>query len=135
MEVKYYSFPPHGDARGQLVAIEAMKDLPFEIKRVYYIYDTLPDVRRGFHAHRNLQQILVCVNGSCKIHLDNGFETTEVVLDRPDRGLYISNDMWREMYDFTPGAVLLVLASAYYDEADYIRNYDDFVKMVRGDRK
>jgi len=131
MEVKLYPFPPHGDDRGQLVAIEAMKDLPFEIKRVYYIYDTLPGVRRGFHAHRNLQQILLCVNGSCKIHLDNGFDTAEVLLDKPNVGLYIANDMWREMYDFTPGAVLLVLASEYYDEADYIRNYDDFIKMVR----
>lgn len=131
MEVKTYTFPPHGDDRGQLVAIEAMKDLPFAVKRVYYIYDTLPGVRRGFHAHRNLQQILLCVNGSCKIHLDNGMDTAEVTLDQPNVGLYIANDMWREMYDFTPGAVLLVLASEYYDEADYIRNYDDFIKMVK----
>ena len=131
MEVKLYTFPPHGDDRGQLVAIEENKDLPFDVKRIYYIYDTLPGVRRGFHAHRNLQQVLLCVNGSCKIHLDNGFDTAEVVLDKPNVGLYISNDMWREMYDFTPGAVLLVLASEYYDEADYIRNYDDFIKMVR----
>lgn len=131
MEVIKYNFPPHGDDRGQLVAIEAMKDLPFEIKRVYYIYDTLPGVRRGFHAHLNLQQILLCVNGSCKIHLDNGSETAEVTLNQPNEGLYIANDMWREMYDFTPGTVLLVLASEYYDEADYIRNYDDFIKMVR----
>lgn len=131
MEVKTYTFPPHGDDRGQLVAIEAMKDLPFAVKRVYYIYDTLPGVRRGFHAHRNLQQILLCVNGSCKIHLDNGMDTAEVTLDQPNVGLYIANNMWREMYDFTPGAVLLVLASEYYDEADYIRNYDDFIKMVK----
>lgn len=131
MEVKTYSFPPHGDDRGQLVAIEAMKDLPFEVKRVYYIYDTLPGVRRGFHAHKNLQQILLCVNGSCKIHLDDGHDTAEVSLDKPNEGLYISNNMWREMYDFIPGTVLLVLASEYYDEADYIRNYDDFIKMVR----
>lgn len=135
MEIKLYTFPPHGDDRGQLVAIEAMKDLPFAVKRVYYIYDTLPGVRRGFHAHLNLQQILLCVNGSCKIHLDNGFETREVLLDKPNEGLYISNDMWREMYDFTPGTVLLVLASEYYDEADYIRNYDDFIKMVREKEK
>ena len=135
MEVKTYTFPPHGDDRGQLVAIEAMKDLPFEVKRVYYIYDTLPGVRRGFHAHLNLQQILLCVNGSCKIHLDNGTDTAEVTLDKPNEGLYISNDMWREMYDFTPGTVLLVLASEYYDEADYIRNYDDFIKMVREKEK
>lgn len=130
MEIKTYTFPPHGDDRGQLVAVEAMKDLPFEIKRVYYIYDTLPGVRRGFHAHLNLQQILLCVNGSCKIHLDNGKETAEVTLDKPNEGLYISNDMWREMYDFTPGTVLLVLASEYYDEADYIRNYDEFKRLV-----
>ena len=131
MDVKIFHFPPHGDDRGQLVAIEENKDLPFDVKRVYYIYDTLPGVRRGFHAHRNLQQILLCVNGSCTIHLDNGYETAEVVLDKPNEGLYISNDMWREMYDFTPGAVLLVLASEYYDEADYIRNYDDFIKMIQ----
>ena len=131
MEVKRYTFPPHGDDRGQLVAIEENKDLPFDVKRVYYIYETLPGVRRGFHAHRNLQQILLCVSGSCKIHLDNGKETAEVLLDKPNEGLYIANDMWREMYDFTPGAVLLVLASEHYDEADYIRNYDDFIKLVR----
>ena len=132
MEIKTYNFLSHGDDRGQLVAIEAMKDLPFEIKRVYYIYDTLPGVRRGYHAHKCLQQILLCVNGSCKIHLDDGTETAEVTLDKPNRGLYISNNMWREMYDFTPGTVLLVLASEYYDEADYIRNYDDFMNMVKG---
>lgn len=131
MEVIKYTFPPHGDDRGQLVAIEATKDLPFAVKRVYYIYDTLPGVRRGFHAHLNLQQILLCVNGSCKIHLDNGTDTAEVTLDKPNEGLYISNDMWREMYDFTPGTVLLVLASEYYDEADYIRNYDVFLERVR----
>lgn len=131
MEIKMYTFPPHGDDRGQLVAIEAMKDLPFEIKRVYYIYDTLKGVRRGFHAHKCLQQILVCVSGSCRIHLDDGTDTAEVLLDKPNEGLYIANNMWREMYDFTPGAVLLVLASEYYDEADYIRSYEDFIKFVK----
>lgn len=131
MEIKMYTFPPHGDDRGQLVAIEARKDLPFQINRVYYIYDTLPGVRRGFHAHRNLQQVLICVHGSCKIHLDNGTDTAEVLLDKPHEGLYISNDMWREMYDFSEGAVLLVLASEHYNESDYIRNYDDFIKLVR----
>lgn len=131
MQVKKYYFPPHGDERGQLIAIEERKDLPFDIKRVYYIYDTLPGVRRGFHAHRSLEQILVCVHGSCKILLDNGYEQEIVTLDQPSDGLYISNDTWREMYDFSEGAVLLVLASEYYDEADYIRNYEDFLEMVR----
>ena len=127
--------PEHGDDRGQLVAIETMKDIPFEVKRVYYIYDTLPGVRRGFHAHRELEQILICVHGSCKIHLDNGTDTAEVLLDKPNEGLYISNDMWREMYDFSDGAVLLVLASQHYDESDYIRNYDAFLEMVKAKRE
>lgn len=131
MEIKKYEFLPHGDERGQLVVVEENKDIPFDVKRVYYIYDTLPDVVRGFHAHKCLEQVLICVHGSCKIHLDNGFETAEVLLDKPYEGLYISNDMWREMYDFSPDAVLLVLASQYYDEADYIRNYDEFLKFVK----
>jgi dTDP-4-dehydrorhamnose 3,5-epimerase-like enzyme len=131
MEIKKYHFPPHGDDRGQLIAIEALEHIPFEVKRVYYIYDTLPGVRRGFHAHRNLEQILICVSGSCMIHLDNGYETQEVLLNSPAEGLYIANDMWREMYDFSKDAVLLVLASEKYDEADYIRNYDTFMDMIR----
>jgi len=135
MEIKTYTFPPHGDDRGQLVAIEEGIDLPFDVRRVYYIYDTLPGVRRGFHAHLKLEQILICVSGSCKIHLDNGYETAEVVLDKPNLGLYISNNMWREMYDFSEGAVLLVLASEHYTEADYIRNYDKFLEMVRRENK
>ena len=131
MNTTMYTFPPHGDERGQLVAIEAMKDLPFEVNRVYYIYDTLPGVRRGFHAHKELEQVILCVHGSCKIHLDNGYDTAEVTLDKPHEGLYISNDMWREMYDFSEGAVLLVLASRHYDESDYIRDYDKFIEMVK----
>lgn len=135
MEIIKYAFAPHGDDRGQLVAVEVQKDIPFEVRRVYYIYDTLSGVRRGFHAHKDLEQILICVHGSCKIHLDNGYETEEVLLDKPYEGLYISNDMWREMYDFSEGAVLLVLASRHYDEGDYIRNYDAFLKMVHGKEK
>ncbi|MBE6733542.1 MAG: WxcM-like domain-containing protein [Ruminococcaceae bacterium] len=135
MEIKKYTFSPHGDDRGQLIAIEAGQDIPFNVNRVYYIYDTLEGVRRGFHAHLDLQQILLCVKGSCKIHLDNGFETAEVLLDKPNEGLYIANDMWREMYDFSEDAVLLVLASNHYDEADYIRDYDTFINMVRGKKE
>lgn len=130
MKIEKFQFSVHGDDRGQLIAVEANKDIPFPVKRVYYIYDTLPGVRRGFHAHRHLQQALICVHGSCKIHLDNGYEQAEVLLDRPDQALYISNDMWREMYDFSKDTVLMVLASEYYDESDYIRNYDQFMEMV-----
>lgn len=135
MEIKTYNFEAHGDDRGQLVALEEFKDYPFSVKRVYYIYDTLTGVVRGHHAHKCLKQILVCVHGSCKIHLDNGSETAEVTLDKPTKGLYIENDMWREMYDFSPDAVLLVLASQLYDESDYIRDYDEFLRFVASKEK
>lgn len=130
MEIIKYAFQQHGDHRGQLVALEEGKEIPFQVKRVYYMYDTVEGVRRGYHAHKCLEQILICVHGSCKILLDNGRETAVVNLDTPYEGLYISNDMWREMYDFSPDAVLMVLASELYDEADYIRNYDEFLKFV-----
>lgn len=130
MQVIKYAFQQHGDDRGMLVALEEYKDIPFEIKRVYYMYDTRADVHRGFHAHKNLEQILVCIHGACKILLDNGTEKKIVSLEKPYEGLYVSNDMWREMYDFSEDAVLLVLASEPYREEDYIRNYDEFLKQV-----
>ena len=135
MLVTKYVFQPHGDHRGQLVALEEFKEIPFDIKRVYYMYDTVPGVSRGFHSHRNLEQILICVHGSCKILLDDGTEKTVVPLDKPNEGLYIANNMWLEMYDFSPDAVLMVLASQLYDEADYIRNYEDFLEFVKGEGK
>lgn len=135
MQVIKYAFQQHGDDRGQLVALEELKDIPFEIKRVYYMYDTGEGVRRGKHAHKSLEQILICIHGSCKILLDNGKEKKIVSLERPYEGLYIANDMWREMYDFSNDAVLMVLASDYYNEEDYIRNYDDFLSSVNGNQK
>ena len=131
MQIVKYQFQQHGDTRGQLVALEQFKDIPFEIKRVYYMYDTGENVRRGYHAHQNLEQILICIHGSCKVLLDNGFERKKVFLEKPYEGLYVPNDMWREMYDFSPDAVLLVLASEYYDENDYIRDYQQFVEDVQ----
>ena len=130
MQIIKYVFQQHGDERGQLVALEENKDIPFEIKRVYYMYDTVEGVSRGHHAHKSLEQILICIHGSCKILLDNGTEKNIVPLERPYEGLYVSNAMWREMYDFSPDAVIMVLASDYYREEDYIRNYDEFLKYV-----
>ena len=131
MRKDYIRFRCHGDEIGQLIALEDGKEIPFPVKRVYYIFDTSKGVRRGFHANKKLKQLLFCVNGSCKIHLDNGKETTEVVLDSPDKGLLLMDSLiWREMYDFSEGAVLMVLASELYDERDYIRNYGDFLKCV-----
>lgn len=128
-----YVFQPHGDERGQLIALEEHRDIPFRVRRVYYMYDTAAGVRRGFHAHRSLEQILVCIHGSCWVMLDDGHERKEVPLERPYEGLYVGPGMWREMHDFSPDAVLMVLASEPYDESDYVRDYDEFLASVAGE--
>jgi dTDP-4-dehydrorhamnose 3,5-epimerase-like enzyme len=119
-----------GDERGQLIALEQQKNIPFDIKRVYYIFETQKGVRRGFHAHKALEQVLVCVKGSCDVLIDNGQAKKIISLNRPDKGLYIGPMIWREMFDFSEDCVLMVLASEYYDEADYIRDYCDFSFMA-----
>ena len=120
-----------GDERGSLIALESNLNAPFEIKRVYYIFGTKPNVRRGFHAHKNLKQILIAVAGSCKILLDDGKNNKqELLLNSPNQALLIEDLTWREMFDFSSDCVLLVLASDYYNESDYIRNYQDFLNYV-----
>ena len=126
--IKTISFKALGDERGSLVSLEGNKSVPFDIKRVYYIFGTKECISRGFHAHRNLKQVAVCVIGSCRFILDNGNQRDEVVLDKSTTGLLIDNLMWREIYDFSPDCVLMVLASKHYDENDYIRSYSDFLK-------
>jgi len=128
--IKTISFPPLGDDRGSLVALEANKTIPFDIKRVYYIFGTQPGVSRGFHAHRALQQVAVCVTGKCRMVLDNGQLREDFWLDSPTKGLLIGDLVWREMHDFSPDCVLLVLASEHYDETDYIRDFNEFKKAV-----
>lgn len=130
--VKIIEFAPLGDERGSLVALEANKTVPFDIKRVYYLFGTKEGVSRGFHAHKVLKQVAVCVTGKCRMLLDNGKEKAEVWLDSSTKGIAIDSMVWREMHDFSPECVLLVLASEHYDEADYIRNYDDFIQEVNG---
>ena len=120
-----------GDERGALIALEQLSEMiPFDIKRVYYIFGTQEKVRRGLHAHRNLRQVAFCVNGSCRILLDDGIERQEILLDHPAKGLFIEQMIWHEMYDFSSDCVLLVIASELYNERDYIRNYDNFL-MIR----
>lgn len=123
-------FKNMGDSRGSLIALEENNNTPFDIKRVYYIFGTKKQVRRGYHAHKDLKQIAIAVSGSCKIHLDDGKNRQEFLLDSPDKGLMIEGLNWREMYDFSPDCVLLVVASDYYDESDYIRSYQDFIEEV-----
>jgi dTDP-4-dehydrorhamnose 3,5-epimerase-like enzyme len=130
---KLLDFKTLGDDRGSLIAIEEGYNTPFEIKRVYYIFDTKEGVERGFHAHINLKQLAITVKGSCTFVLDNGTTREEIKLDNPNQGLLIEGLIWREMKDFSPDCVLLVLASEHYDESDYIRDYDGFLKVVQND--
>jgi len=126
-------FDSLGDERGNLISLEQFNAIPFEIKRVYYVFDTQENVSRGYHAHRNLEQVAICVKGSCRFILDDGHKREEVVLDSPLIGLYIDNNKWREMHDFSDDCVLVVLASAHYDEEDYIRDYQLFIKEMKND--
>lgn len=112
---------------GNLTPIEEVFDVPFDIKRIYYITNVPQGVSRGFHAHRRLHQVLICINGSVKIKLKNPKEESEVILNDSSDGLYIGPYVWREMYDFSENAILLVLASDYYNENDYIRNIDFYM--------
>ena len=128
---KFINFISIGDNRGTLVTIEEQNSVPFEIKRVYYLFDTKENVTRGLHAHKDLQQVLICISGSCKIKLDNGNQSETFLLNKKEQGLYIDSMIWREMSEFSPDCVLLVLASKPYDESDYIRNYDDFLKIIK----
>ncbi len=130
MNIRMYPLQWHGDARGKLISIEEKVDVPFAIQRVYYMFDTKEGVVRGRHAHKSLEQLLVCVRGKCTVLLDDGAERESVVLDDPCKGLYIANNMWREMSDFSEDAVLVVFASKHYDESDYIRDYDEFLHFV-----
>ena len=129
--IKTIAFKPLGDDRGSLVALESNKSVPFEIKRVYYIFGTQQGVSRGFHAHKNLKQLAVCVTGSCRFVLDNGKSREEIILDSSTTGLIIEDLTWREMHDFTSDCVLMVLANQHYDESDYIRDYQEFLNVVK----
>ncbi|MEZ9520081.1 sugar 3,4-ketoisomerase [Vibrio splendidus] len=130
MNVQLIPLQSHGDSRGSLVSLETHKNIPFDIKRVYYIFDTEKNVERGFHAHKDLKQLAIVVSGSCRFRLDDGKERISVYLDNPSQGLYIDSCIWREMYDFSKDCVLVVLASNHYDEADYIRDYEQFTRYV-----
>lgn len=120
-----------GDDRGSLIAIENGSQIPFDVKRVYYIFGTTAGTSRGFHAHHDLRQFAICVAGSCVMTLDDGLQRYQVRLDRPDLGLQIGSPIWREMSEFSPDCVLLVLADAPYQDSDYIRDYADFQQIAR----
>ncbi|MGL6604465.1 sugar 3,4-ketoisomerase [Aeromonas hydrophila] len=130
MLIKLVAFRVLGDERGSLIALESNNQIPFDIHRVYYLYGTKPGVARGFHAHKKLKQLAVCIKGSCRFVMDDGSNKQEVVLSTPDKGLLIDAMQWHEMYDFSDDCVLMVLADQIYDESDYIRDYEEFKCLV-----
>ena len=131
MNYKLLSLQTIGDERGKLVSLESLKNLPFAIKRVYYMFDTSPDLPRGFHAHKELEQLVIAIDGACEFVLDDGKNKESVWLNRPDVGLYIGINMWREMRNFSYWCKLMILASDYYDESEYIRDYAEFLDIIK----
>ena len=131
-QVQMLEFNQKGDERGHLVVVEGMTDIPFEIKRIFYIYGSGKDVVRGQHANRKSEFVLINVAGTSKVKVKDG-KGNEVTfsLNRPHTGIYLPNMVWKEMYDFSADSVLLVLASEHYDDEEYIRNYEEFLKLIQ----
>lgn len=130
-QYKVLEFPQKGDSRGQLVIVEGMTDVPFDIKRIFYMYGSDPEVVRGRHANRKSEFVLINVAGTSKIKVDNGRESKVIELNHPHMGVYISTMIWKDMYDFSEDSVLLVLANEHYDKEEYIRDYDTFLKEAK----
>ena len=123
----------HSDRKGNLTVVENGKTLPFDVKRVYYLYDVPGGENRGSHAHRDLSQLIIAASGSFRVTLDDGTCKRSFCLTRPYQGLYVKPGMWRDLEDFSSGAVCMVLASDEYNVEDYIRNYDEFIKFRKED--
>lgn len=123
-------FSEMGDERGNLVVIEGHQDIPFEIKRVFYMYGSDPNIVRGQHANRRSSFVLINVSGTSKVRITDGTDELIVVLDKPRMGVYIPPMYWKDMYDFSPDSVLLVLSDEHYDGSEYIRDYTEFLKEV-----
>ncbi len=131
-QIKILDFVERGDERGNLVVVEGEhQDIPFDIKRVFYIYGSDATVVRGQHANRRTKFVLINVAGQSKVKVDNGFETTIISLDKPRMGLFLDTMIWKDMYDFSPDSILLVLCSEHYDGSEYIRDYDAYIKEIK----
>lgn len=129
--VKMLEFPQHGDERGHLVIVEGKQDIPFEIKRIFYIYGSDSEVVRGQHANRKSEFVLINVAGQSKVQVKDGKGNEAIFsLNRPHTGIYLPSMMWKDMYDFSSDSVLLCLSSEHYDPEEYIRSYDEFVKII-----
>ena len=131
-ECQFIEFPRVNDPRGNLTFIEAGRHIPFDIRRVYYLYDVPGGAERGGHAHKALQQLIIAMSGSFDIHLDDGYNTKTMHMNRSFYGLYLCPMIWRTIDNFSSGAVCMVLASNYFDESDYFREHDKFVDAAHG---
>lgn len=131
-QYKIIEFADFGDERGNLVVIEGDgMDIPFDIKRVFYIYGSDSEVVRGSHANIETEFLLVNVSGTSKVRVDNGYEEAVIELNKPRTGVYLSNMLWKDMYDFSQDSVLLVLASRHYDAGEYIRDYEEYINIIK----
>ena len=130
---KTYDLVQLGDDRGSLIALDKNSGLPFDIKRVYYVFDTKPGVARGYHAHKKLHQMAVCLSGSCCMVLDDGINRESIIMNSTSVGIDLPPMLWHEMHDFSADCILLVVANDYYYEDDYVRDYKEFKKMVNYD--
>lgn len=130
MNIEKIKLPDFSDKRGNLIAIEGNSNIPFAIKRIYYMFGSDQNVTRGLHAHYNLRQVFIPMHGSCEIKLCDGKETKIILLDTPKEGLLLNTMIWREVTNFSHDCVLMVIASEHYDEEDYIRNFDEFMGKV-----
>lgn len=131
-KARILEFDERGDERGNLVVVEGMQDVPFSIERIFYIYGSDGEIVRGKHANINSEFVLVNVAGSCKVKVDDGRGNVEVFsLDKPRIGLYLPKLVWKEMYEFSQDSVLLCLASEHYDELEYLRDYDGYIKYLK----
>lgn len=128
--IKLVNLKPVTDKRGTLVSIDGSKSISFDVKRIYYLFGSSKDVSRGHHAHKNLKQLVICISGSCKIILDDGTIREEYLMNSKIEGLLIEGLIWREMHEFSEDCILLVLASELFDESDYIRDYNEFIKEI-----
>ncbi|EKO3932954.1 WxcM-like domain-containing protein [Vibrio fluvialis] len=128
--IKWIEFQSLGDERGELISLEGKKNIPFSIKRIYYLFGMKGDIPRGFHAHKRLKQVAICVKGSCDILMDDGIYKETVSLNSPNKGLVIDVMQWHEMRNFSDDCLIIVLASDLYDEDDYIRDYSVFKRKV-----
>lgn len=127
---KMLFFKESGDERGKLVIIESFQDVPFDIKRIFYIYGSDRDVIRGCHANRKSEFVLINVCGSSKVKVFDGKMEEIFVLDKPNSGIYLPKMVWKDMYDFSEDSILLVLSSEHYDSNEYIRDYEEYIKEV-----